>query len=77
MKILDRQQFGLALGEPAAGGGALTLWTVPVATANGELTIRRFPNGSSALQPGCCNEGRLKLIKRCACATTSLRSTDA
>src|SRR5262249_1691361 len=32
MKILDRQQFGLALGEPPAGGGALTLWAVAVAT---------------------------------------------
>src|SRR5262245_44269299 len=32
MKILDRQQFGLALGEPPAGGGALTFWAVPVAT---------------------------------------------
>src|SRR5262249_52527276 len=31
MKILDRQQFGLALGEPPAGGGALTLWAVAVA----------------------------------------------
>src|SRR5262245_25293767 len=39
MKILDRQQFCLALGEPAAGGSALTLWTVPIATTNGELTI--------------------------------------
>src|SRR5215831_2949051 len=32
MKIFDRQQFGLALGEPPAGGGALTLWAVAVAT---------------------------------------------
>ena len=32
MKILDRQQFGLALGEPPARGSALTLWAVPVAT---------------------------------------------
>src|SRR5262245_35104037 len=32
MKILDRQQFGLALSEPPAGGGALTLWAVAVAT---------------------------------------------
>src|SRR5215467_10514999 len=32
MKILDRQQFGLALGEPPARGGGLTLWAVAVAT---------------------------------------------
>jgi len=32
MKILDRQQFGLALGEPPARGGALALWAVAVAT---------------------------------------------
>ena len=32
MKILDRQQFGLALGEPPARGSSLTLWAVPVAT---------------------------------------------
>ena len=32
MKILDRQQFGLALGEPPARGSALALWAVPVAT---------------------------------------------
>src|SRR5262249_30967581 len=28
MKIFDRQQFGLALSEPPAGGGALTIWAV-------------------------------------------------
>src|SRR5262245_8824612 len=32
MKILNWQQFSLALGEPPAGGSALTLWAVPVAT---------------------------------------------
>ena len=32
MKILDRQQFGLALGEPLPCDSALTLWAVPVAT---------------------------------------------
>src|SRR5215510_16130209 len=32
MKILNRQQFGLALGEPPAYGSALTFWTVPIAT---------------------------------------------
>jgi hypothetical protein len=29
MKILDRQQFGLALGEPPARGSALMWWTAP------------------------------------------------
>ena len=32
MKILDRQEFGLAVCEPPAGGGTLTLWAVAVAT---------------------------------------------
>src|SRR5262245_14999492 len=52
MKILDRQQFGLALGEPPARGGALALWAVAVATTNGELTITclmgKIGNGESA-----------------------------
>ena len=40
MKILDRQQFDLALGEPPAGGGTLTLWAVAVAATNRELTSK-------------------------------------
>ena len=33
VEVSDRQQVGLALGEPGAGGGALTLGAVPVAAA--------------------------------------------
>ena len=32
MEVRDRQQLGLALGEPLARSGALTLRTVPIAT---------------------------------------------
>src|SRR5579863_9550283 len=33
MEVSDRQQVGLALGEPGARGGSLALWAVPVAAA--------------------------------------------
>jgi hypothetical protein len=33
VEVSDRQQVGLALGEPGARGGALALWAVPVAAA--------------------------------------------
>ena len=35
MEVADRQQVGLALGQPGARGGALALGAVPVAAANG------------------------------------------
>jgi len=33
MEVADRQQLGLALGEPSPGGGALALRTMPVTAA--------------------------------------------
>jgi hypothetical protein len=33
VEVSDRQQIGLALGEPRAGGRTLALWAVPVAAA--------------------------------------------
>ena len=35
VEIADRQQVGLARGQPVTRGGGLTLGTVPVAAANG------------------------------------------
>ena len=34
VEIADREQLGLALGEPILGGGALTLRAMPVASAS-------------------------------------------
>jgi hypothetical protein len=35
MEVSDRQQIGLAFGEPSAGGATLALGTVPIAAGNG------------------------------------------
>ena len=39
VEVSNRQQVGLALGEPGARGGALTLGTVPVAASNGRCPL--------------------------------------
>ena len=39
MEVADRQQVGLALGQPGARGAALAFGTVPVAAANGERPL--------------------------------------
>ena len=49
MKIRNRQQVGLPIGQPLRACPSLAFWTVPVAAANGELTISclmgKFRNG--------------------------------
>jgi hypothetical protein len=39
VEVSDRQQVGLALGQPRARGGALALGAVPVAAANGKFPL--------------------------------------
>jgi len=39
MEVADRQQIGLALGQPGARGRALAPGAVPVATANGRRPL--------------------------------------
>jgi hypothetical protein len=39
VEVSDRQQVGLARGEPGARGGPLALGTVPVAAANGNFPL--------------------------------------
>jgi hypothetical protein len=39
VEVSDRQQVGLALGQPCARGGALALGTVPVKAANGRRPL--------------------------------------
>jgi len=49
---MDRQELGLALGEPLLRGGALAFRAMPITAANGELTISclmgKFGNGELA-----------------------------
>jgi hypothetical protein len=39
VEVSDRQQVGLALGQPRACGGTLALEAVPVAAANGRRPL--------------------------------------
>jgi hypothetical protein len=39
VEVSDRQQVGLALGQPGARGGALALGAVPVAARNGKFPL--------------------------------------
>jgi hypothetical protein len=39
VEVSDRQQIGLALGEPRAGGRTLALGAVPIAAANGNFPL--------------------------------------
>jgi hypothetical protein len=39
MEVADRQQVGLAFGQPDAGSGALALRAMPVAAANGKFPL--------------------------------------
>jgi hypothetical protein len=39
VEVADRQQLGLALGEPLLCGGALTFGAMPVAAANGRRPL--------------------------------------
>jgi hypothetical protein len=39
MEISDRQQVGLAFGQPRARGSALAFGTMPVAAANGDFPL--------------------------------------
>ena len=52
MEVIDGQKLRLALGEPFAGGAALALRTVTIATSNGARTITcvmgKFRNGELA-----------------------------
>ncbi len=43
VEVSDRQQVGLALGQPGARGGALTLWGVPVAAAVDTVDTTSIP----------------------------------